>query len=96
MVNIAYLSHPSAWGLTALFAYQTAVTRNFNVHGQWMIRSYLITFTFVLVRVPNPIRRWREMSDLNFGIVLALLMFLCYFGADLVLNWREITIKRAA
>lgn len=96
MVNIAYLSHPLAWGLTALIAYRTAVTRNFNVHRQWMIRSYLITFTFVLVRVPNPIRAGREMSDLNFGFVLALLMFLCYFGADLALNWREITTKRAA
>jgi hypothetical protein len=96
MVNAAYLSHPLAWGLTALIAYRTAVTRNFNVHRQWMIRSYLITFTFVLVRLPNPIRAWREMSDVNFGIVLALLMFLCYFGADIALNWREITTKRAA
>jgi hypothetical protein len=44
----------------------------------------------------NPIRAWREMSDLSFSIVLALLMFLCYFGADIALNWREITTKRAA
>ena len=39
------------------------------------------------------------LSDPNrphFSIVLALLMFLCYFGADVALNWREITTKRAA
>jgi hypothetical protein len=61
-----------------------------------MIRSYLFTFTFVLVRLPNPIRAWREMSDPDFSIVVPLLMFLCYFGADIALNWREITTKRAA
>jgi uncharacterized membrane protein len=96
MINLGYLSHPLAWGLTAIIAYRTAIARNFIVHRQWMIRSYLITFTFVLVRLPNPIRAWREMSDLNFSILLALLMFLCYFGADIALNWREITTKRAA
>jgi hypothetical protein len=96
ILNVGYLSHPLAWGLTALIAYRTAVTRNFNVHRQWMIRSYLITFTFVLVRLPNPIRAWREMSDPNFGIVLPMLMFLCFFGTDIVLNWREITTKRTA
>jgi hypothetical protein len=94
VVNAGYLSHPVAWGLTALIAYRTAVTRSFNVHRQWMIRSYLITFTFVLVRLPNPIRAWREMSDPNFAIVLPLLMFLCYFGVDIVLNWKEIATKR--
>jgi hypothetical protein len=61
-----------------------------------MIRSYLFTFTFVLVRSPNPIRAWREMSDPDFSIDVPLLMFLCYFGADIALNWREITTKRAA
>ncbi|HKN19797.1 MAG TPA: DUF2306 domain-containing protein [Terracidiphilus sp.] len=96
MVNVGYLSHPLAWGLTALIAYRTAVTRNFNVHRQWMIRSYLITFTFVLVRLPNPIRAWREMSNANFAIVLPLLMFLCLMSADIAQNWREITAKRAA
>jgi uncharacterized membrane protein len=94
MVAAGYLSHPLAWGLTAFIAYRTAVTRNFNVHRQWMIRSYLITFTFVLVRLPNPIRAWREMSDPNFAIVLPLLMFLCYLGSDIVLNWSEIVSKR--
>ena len=59
-----------------------------------MIRSYLITFTFVLVRLPNPIRAWREMSVVSFGIVLPLLMFLCYFGVDVALNWSEIVSKR--
>jgi hypothetical protein len=96
MIAAGYLSHPLAWGLTALIAYRTAVTRSFNVHRQWMIRSYLITFTFVLVRLPNPIRAWREMSDPNFAIVLPLLVFLCYFGADIALNWREIATKRTA
>ena len=96
MINAGYLIHPLAWGLTALVAYRTAVTRNFNVHRQWMIRSYLITFTFVLVRLPNPIRSWREMSNANFAIVLPLLMFLCFIGADIAQNWREITTKRAA
>jgi hypothetical protein len=96
VINAGFLSHPLAWGLTALIAYRTAVTRNFNVHRQWMVRSYLITFTFVLVRLPNPIRAWREMSDSNFAIVLPLLMFLCYFGADIVLNWREIAARRTA
>ena len=95
MINAGDLSHPLAWGLTALIAYRTAVTRSFNVHRQWMIRSYLITFTFVLVRLPNPIRAWREMSDANFAIVLPLLMFLCFIGTDIAHNWREIAAKRA-
>ena len=91
MVSIGLLSHPFAWGLTAVIAYRTAVTRNFSVHRQWMIRSYLITFTFVLVRLPMPIRTYREMSETGFSIVTAMLMFLCYFGTDVALNWREIS-----
>ena len=46
--------------------------------------------------LPMPIRAWREMSETGFSIVTALLMFLCYFGADVALNWREISTKRAA
>jgi hypothetical protein len=96
VIDVGYLCHPLAWGLTAIIAWRTAVTRNFNVHRQWMIRSYLITFTFVLVRFPNPIRAWGEMSDPNFSIVLVVLMFLCFFGADIALNWREISTRRGA
>jgi uncharacterized membrane protein len=96
MINAGLLSSPLAWGLTALIAYRTAVTRNFNVHRQWMIRSYLITFTFLLVRLPNPIRAWRDMSVADSSIVLPLLMFLCYVGADIALNWREVAARRAA
>ncbi|HZL51203.1 MAG TPA: DUF2306 domain-containing protein [Terracidiphilus sp.] len=96
MVNAGFLSHPLAWGLTALIAYRTAVTRSFNVHRQWMIRSYLITFTSILVRLPNPIRAWREMSNANFAIVLPLLIFLCFIGADIPQNWHEITTRRTA
>jgi len=88
--------HSLTWFFTALIAYRTAITRSFQVHRQWMIRSYLITFTFMLVRFPNPIRAWRDMSDLSFSMVLVLLMFLCYFGADVALNLKEITTKRTA
>ena len=93
-ITAGTLSHSLTWGLTALIAYRTALTRSFNVHRQWMIRSYLITFTFVLVRFLNPIRAWRDMNNLSFSVVLILLMFLCYFCADIALNWREITTKR--
>jgi hypothetical protein len=86
--------HSTTWFFTALIAYRTAITRSFQVHRQWMIRSYLITFTFVLVRLPNPIPAWRNMSDPSFSLVLVLLMFFCYFIADVVLNLREITKKR--
>lgn len=82
--------HSLGWLFTALIAYRTALTRSFAVHRQWMIRSYLVTFTFVLVRVPNFLRAWREMSDESFSIVLLLLMFFCFYGADIGLNLREI------
>jgi hypothetical protein len=57
---------------------------------------WVTTFTFVPVRSPKRIRAWREMSVANSAIVLPMLMFFCYFGTNIVFNWREITTRRAA
>lgn len=89
-ISAGPLCHSLGWLFTAVIAYRTALTRSFAVHRQWMIRSYLVTFTFVLVRVPNFLKAWRDMNDLSFSIVLLLLMFFCFYGADIALNLREI------
>jgi hypothetical protein len=41
-----------AWLFMSAMAYATALRRQFNVHREFMIRSYVLTFAFVLIRLP--------------------------------------------
>ena len=45
------LTLAAAWFLTTAVAYVAVLKRNFQLHREWMVRSYAITTTFVTTRV---------------------------------------------
>jgi uncharacterized membrane protein len=82
------------WFLCTLAAFLTARNRQLTAHRQWMIRSYVFTLNFIIVRVPNPIPRYAAMSDNAFALKL-LFVSICYlFFTDVYFNWRELTTSR--
>ncbi len=85
----------ATWFLTTLAAYVTACNRHYAAHRQWMIRSYAVTFTFILLRVPNPWPVWKKMPEDTYSLVMMLVTFLCILIPDLVFQWPQISRRRA-
>src|SRR5260370_5179674 len=80
------------WPLLTIAAWISV--RNRQILAQWMARSYAMTFTFVLSRVLNPLKAYRDISDDAFACVLLFLTVLTLFVPDLILGWRELTVRR--
>ena len=43
----------TAWVTTAAMAYYAILKRRFQIHKEWMVRAYVVTFAFVTFRVLN-------------------------------------------
>ena len=79
-----------AWLTTSGMAYLAVMRRQFAVHREWMIRSYVVTFGFVLFRVGT---RNGILADLGRGPQAVMLAWMCWavplLITDVVLNWRR-------
>jgi uncharacterized membrane protein len=84
-----------AWILCTLAAFLTARNRQIPQHRQWMIRSYAVTFTFIILRLPNPWPAFVNMSEPHFTLTIIFVTFLSVFLPDIAFNWRELTHRRA-
>ena len=82
--------HAFSWFVTTLMAFLTARNRNIAQHRQWMIRSYVLTFSFVLTRtVVLPITIL--VTPHQFGLIDVINNFFYIFAADVAMSWRELT-----
>jgi len=86
----------AAWIVCTTAAFITARNRQIVQHRQWMIRSYAVTFTFVSSRVLNlwP-RYWSHLGDTLAAVGVIAFTLVSLLVADLGLNWRELTTRRA-
>ncbi|MDP9171768.1 MAG: DUF2306 domain-containing protein [Acidobacteriota bacterium] len=84
-----------AWIVTTLAALLTARNRHILQHRQWMVRSYAVTFTFILLRVLNPWPAWSNMNESAFTLAICIATLLAVFVPDIAFSWREITHRRA-
>jgi hypothetical protein len=50
------------WFITAGMAFRFVLLKRFTLHKEWMIRSYVVTFAFVVFRFLNEMPALREMS----------------------------------
>jgi uncharacterized membrane protein len=78
-----------AWLTTSSMALLAALCRQFAVHREWMIRSYVVTFGFVvfrLVQVINPFHLPNGINAVTNG-------WLCWavplLFAEVILQWRR-------
>ena len=55
-----------AWCTTTLMAYYAVRQRQIQIHREWMVRSYVVTFAFITFRVFNdypPMKNWLPAAD---------------------------------
>jgi hypothetical protein len=79
-----------AWMLTASMGWRTGARKRFAAHRSWMIRSYVLTWSFVLCRL---VQRTQAASLLGEGGV-ALVVWLTWLGplllCEIALQWRRL------
>lgn len=79
-----------AWLVTSGMAYAAAVRRQFAAHREWMIRSYVVTFAFVLFRLGA---RAHLFGSLGGPMQDAMLAWICWavplLLTDVILGWRR-------
>jgi Predicted membrane protein (DUF2306) len=79
----------SLWVLTTLMALRAARMRNFEVHRQWVMRSYAVTLIFVASRVvlALPIAPTSDAGaeHLNWTLTVCAM-----FVPQLIINWRQL------
>jgi uncharacterized membrane protein len=83
------------WLLITLIAFLTARNRHIQQHREWFVRSYAITFTFVVFRVFRPLMLWKHLGRNGLPMAMLTLMLLSLLISDIALHWHEITTRRA-
>jgi uncharacterized membrane protein len=83
------------WFLCTLAALLTARNRQLVQHRQWMIRSYAMTFTFILLRVLNFWPPYVNISAPDFTVVDIMVSSAAVILPDIAFTWRELTTRRA-
>jgi len=77
-----------AWFVTALMAFIAVKRRQFVLHREWMIRSYVVTFAFVLFRIGT---RNHVFGSLGPEMSVVMLAWVVTAGpllfTDVVLRW---------
>ena len=85
----------SLWVICTAAAFITARNRQIAVHRQWMIRSYALTFTFIVNRLLNLWPAYFNLPARQFAIFDIYVCVIMLIGCDLAFNHRELTHRRA-
>jgi uncharacterized membrane protein len=88
---VANFVQGGTWMIATAAALMTARNRYFQLHREWMVRSYAVTFTFVGTRILQPIPAWNRHSEAGFAIEIILVTFLAILVPDVAFHWKELT-----
>jgi hypothetical protein len=80
----------SLWAITTLMALRAVRNCNFEVHKQWMMRSYAITLIFVISRIVLAVPRVAPTSDIGAERLNWLLVVCALFVPQLIINWHQL------
>jgi hypothetical protein len=79
-----------AWFVTALMAYIAVLRRQFAAHRERMIRSYVVTFGFVLFRMARHVQLFSGLEQEMPAVMLASMIWAVpLLITDVVLRWRQ-------
>ncbi len=92
----ATLVQAGTWITTAIAALLTARNRQIEQHRQWVVRSYAVTFGFILLHLLNPLPFWSGISDNAYATAIVIATFLAVLIPDIVFCWGELTRRRGA
>ena len=80
------------WLTSTAAAFLAARNRRFEQHRRWMARSYAMTATFVVPRIPLPILNNMSLEDGSYFLLAVAVSALLI--ADLIVDWRVLTVGR--
>ncbi len=89
--RIAVITTALLWFLTTAVAFYCIRRRNFQQHRQWMIRSYAITLTFLLVRVIDAVPALNDLDGDASPNMLWLCNIIAWVVPTLIISWQSIT-----
>ena len=92
----AILIQASAWLITTGFALLAAIQRRISIHRQWMVRSYAVTFTFVLTRVLQPIPAWNRLGRFSFAVAIVGITFIATLVPQITHLWQNLFSRPSA
>jgi hypothetical protein len=85
--TMSLLTLATAWLCFAALGWRAARNRRFQSHGQWMVRSYVLVWSFVFCRIAS---RVSNIDDLGNGEAF---IWLSWVGplivAEMVMQWPE-------
>jgi Predicted membrane protein (DUF2306) len=85
---LLYLALP--WVVTTGMAYVSVMRRQFAAHREWMIRSYVVTFAFVLFRLGEDLNVYGWMGPSTQAVMLAWMAWAVpLLFAEVVMQWRR-------
>lgn len=83
--GIALASLAIAWLAASVMAFRAARNRRFDAHRAWMIRSYVLTWSFVLCRLVGRVPTLAELGD---GAAIVWLSWIVpLFACEIGLQW---------
>ena len=85
--TVSLLMLASAWLCFAALGWRAARNRRFTSHGQWMIRSYVLVWSFVFCRIATRVSNINELGGGEAFIWLSWVapLIVC----EMVLHWDE-------
>ena len=86
----------SVWVMTALMAFVAARNRNFEVHRQWMMRSYSITMIFVVSRIILALPVIAPTTALGAERLGWILIICALLVPQLIINWPQLFARSRA
>lgn len=87
-----------SWLLTSGMALLAIRRRNFEQHRQWMVRSYVVTFAFVLFRIGSDSLRHYAIADDHdiVGLMAWVSWAFPLVVAEVVLQYKSAAVSRGA
>ena len=80
------------WLTSTAAAFLAARNRRFEQHRRWMARSYAMTATFVVPRIPFHMYKSMSLQDGSYFLLAVAVSALLI--ADLIVDWRVLTVGR--
>ena len=85
--TVSLLMLASAWLAFAALGWRAARNRRFPSHGQWMIRSYVLVWSFVFCRIAS---RVSDIDDLGSGEAFIWLSWVApLIACEIMLQWPD-------
>ncbi len=85
---LLYLALP--WVVTTGMAYVSVMRRQFAAHREWMIRSYVVTFAFVVFRLLEDLNVYGGLGDETQSVMLAWIAWTVpLLFTEVALQWRR-------